>query len=320
MKKGTIYIFFSTLLFSSMEIVLKTVSPDFNPVQLTLSRFFIGGLFLLPFALKTIHKKKLSISLKDILYFSLLGFICVVISMNFYQMAVINTKASVVGVLFSCNPIFVMFLAYFILREKINKFNVMSLILEILGILIIVNPFNTKISLTGICFTIFSAITFAAYGVLGKKKSLKFSSIVVTSLSFILGSIEMLALALVTKINFVANFLNSNNLGVFADIPLLSGYSSSNILYSIYIFIGVTGFGYVFYFKAMEETSANKASLIFFFKPILSPLFALLILKESIPFNMTIGVMSILLGSIINILPSIIKHNKIISTSQLYKV
>ncbi len=317
MKKGAIYIFFSTLLFSSMEIVLKTVSSDFNPIQLTLSRFLIGGLVLLPFALRILRKRELSLSLKDIKYFSLLGFICVVISMMFYQLAVINTKASVVGVLFSCNPIFVMFLAYFILKEKINKFNIISLVLEISGILIIINPINTKLSITGIAFTLLAAVTFATYGVLGNRKCLKFSSVVVTCFSFILGSLEMLVLTLITRIDFISNFLTSHNLGIFADVPILTGYSSSNILYVIYIFIGVTGLGYVFYFKAMEETSANTTSLIFFFKPILSPILALIILKEPIPFNMTIGVICILIGSIISILPSMINHHKIASISEL---
>ncbi|GAF37256.1 permease of the drug/metabolite transporter (DMT) superfamily [Lentilactobacillus farraginis DSM 18382 = JCM 14108] len=33
-----------------MEIVLKAVSGQFNPIQLNLIRFFIGGLVLLPLA------------------------------------------------------------------------------------------------------------------------------------------------------------------------------------------------------------------------------------------------------------------------------
>lgn len=317
LKKGAIYIFFSTILFSSMEIVLKTVSSDFNPIQLTLTRFLIGGLVLLPFAIMTIRKRNLTLKLTDIAYFSLLGFICVVVSMIFYQLAVINTKASVVGVLFSCNPIFVMFLAYFILKESITKYNIISLILEVVGILIIINPFNTKLSTLGITCTLLAAITFAIYGVLGKRKCLKFSSIVVTCFSFILGSLEMLILVFFTHINFISSFLTNNNLTIFAKVPLFSGYSSSNILPMLYIFIGVTGLGYAFYFKAMEETSANTASLIFFFKPILSPILALLILREAISINMATGVLFILIGSITSILPNMIKTKKEVTTTQI---
>lgn len=317
LKKGAIYIFFSTILFSSMEIVLKTVSCDFNPIQLTLTRFFIGGLVLLPLAIITIKRRKLTLNIKDVAYFSLLGFICVVVSMIFYQLAVINTQASVVGVLFSCNPIFVMFLAFFILREPITKYNIISLILEIVGIVVIINPFNTKLSTLGITCTLLAAITFAIYGVLGKRKCQKFSSIVVTCFSFILGSIEMLILVSFTHIDSISSLLNSNNLNIFSRVPLFSGYSTSNILPMIYIFIGVTGLGYAFYFKAMEETSANTASLIFFFKPILSPILALLILNEAISINMAFGVLLILIGSITSILPNMIKARRDATTTQI---
>ena len=40
-----------------MEIALKVVSSNFNPIQLTLERFFIGSLVLLPFAIKSLKSK-----------------------------------------------------------------------------------------------------------------------------------------------------------------------------------------------------------------------------------------------------------------------
>ncbi|MEA1960544.1 MAG: EamA family transporter [Bacillota bacterium] len=52
MKKGYLYILLTTLLFSTMEISLKTISDQFNPVQLTFLRFLTGALILIPFAQK----------------------------------------------------------------------------------------------------------------------------------------------------------------------------------------------------------------------------------------------------------------------------
>ena len=120
MKKGYLYIAITTILFSSMEIALKSISTIFNPIQLTFERFFVGGLVLLPFAIKSIKSRNISINKEDIKQFFLLGFICVVVSMIFYELAVIYTKASVVGVIFSCNPIFVMIFAYLFLKEEIH--------------------------------------------------------------------------------------------------------------------------------------------------------------------------------------------------------
>lgn len=309
MKKGYLYIGLTTFLFSTMEIALKSVSSSFNPIQMTLCRFFIGGIILLPLAIRHLKSKDLKLTKSDIKHFSFLGFICVVVSMVFYQLAVLNTKASVVAILFSCNPIFVMFLAFFILKEPILKNNVISLVLEVIGIVTIINPFNTKLTISGILFTLLAAITFAIYGVFGKKECNKFGGLVVTCFSFILGSIEMLFLVLISKIDFISNILISNNLEIFANIPILEGYTFTNLIYVIYIFVFVTGIGYALYFKSMEETSANTTSLVFFFKPILSPILAFFILKESIPLNMIFGILFILLGSIITILPNIIPKN-----------
>ena len=318
MKKGYVYIILTTLFFSSMEISLKTVTNDFNPLQITLSRFFVGGLVLLPFAVKRLRALSLSITKSDLKYFAFLGFMCVVVSMSLYQLAVLNTKASVVAVLFSCNPVFVMLLAYLILKEKIYRHNVISLILEVLGIIVIINPLHTKLTLSGIFLTLSSAIIFSMYTVFGKRKTLKFGGIVVTCFSFIFGSLEMLILVLLTKINFIADILNKNKLHVFANIPIFSGYTLHNMPIMIYVFVFVTGVGYALYFMAMEATSTSLTSLVFFFKPVISPILALLILKE-IPINMVIGILLIVIGSIISIIPTIITqmHNKHVEA--LYK-
>lgn len=310
MKKGYLYIALTTVLFSTMEITLKFVSADFNPIQLTLSRFLVGGAILLPLAIKALKKKNIKLTLADMLNFAFLGFICVVVGMLLYQMAVMNTKASVVAVLFSSNTIFVMIFAYFILKEPIFKHNILALVLDIIGILAIVNPFSTKISLLGFVFTMLSTVTFAIYGVLGKQKTAKFGGVVVTCFSFLFGGMEMLLLTLLTRIGGIADALTAHGLGMFANVPLLTGYTGSNILTMIYVSVGITGAGYVFYFLAMEETSANTASLVFFFKPALAPILAFFLLKEAIPFNMLMGILFILGGSLVSLLPTMLRQKE----------
>ena len=50
MNRGYIFIFLATVFFSSMEVALKTVAHDFNPMQLNCTRFLVGGLLLIPLA------------------------------------------------------------------------------------------------------------------------------------------------------------------------------------------------------------------------------------------------------------------------------
>ena len=193
MKRGYLFIALATLFFSTMEIALKEVAGLFNPVQLNLTRFLIGGLVLIPFARRMLRKRGVRIDGLSLVKLAWLGFLGIVVSMTLYQLAVENTNASVVAVLFSCNPVFVLVFAGLILRTQILRQHVMALVLECLGILILINPLDTSISTAGITFTLLSTAVFALYAVLGTKMCAKYSGVVVTCGSFLFASLEMAA-------------------------------------------------------------------------------------------------------------------------------
>ena len=310
MKSGYVYILLATLIFSTMEIALKMVSGVFNPIQLTFTRFFVGGLFLIPFALGALKKRQISVSIKDIAYFAFLGLLGITISMLLYQLAVDNTLASVVAVIFSCNPVFVAIFAFFIIKEAIHKNNVIALILEVVGTLFIINPFHVKLSLLGVSLTIAALLVFALYTVFGKKKCAKFGGIVVTFFSFLLGSLELLIVIGLSNIPPLADWFSAHGLDIFAYIPVFQGYSWSVLPIVAYICIVNSGIGYACYFTAMEKTTAHTASLAFFFKPMLAPVLALVILHEIIPVNMVIGIILILAGSLTSLLPDLLVQRR----------
>ena len=306
MKKGYLYILFATILFSSMEIALKSVAGQFNAVQMNVTRFFIGGLVLLPFAWRTLKQKGVTVDKTAILHFALLGFLGVVISMTFYQLAVESAKASEVAILFSSNPVFVLLLSGVILGQTIRKNHVAAILLEIVGILAIVNPLHTQISVPGAVMAILSAASFALYSVLGKKDCGRLGGVTVTCGSFLMASLEMLVLVGLSHVPPIANLLaDTSSLSLFANIPLFTGYTLQNLPVMLYVCICVTGGGYAFYFMAIEATTPTTASLVFFFKPVLSPILALIILSEAIPLNMLAGIVLILAGSLCNLLPGL---------------
>ena len=108
----------------------------------------------------------------------------------------------------------------------------------------------------------------------------------------------------------MSDALTNAGLSVFASIPFFQGWSLKVLPVALYVCIGVTGIGFTSYFKAMEYTSANTTSLVFFFKPILAPLMALAILGEEIFWNRWVGIAFILAGSLCNILPGIIAEHR----------
>lgn len=313
MKKnpsGYLFIVLCAVIFSTMEVALKTVSGVFAPMQITTVRFLIGGMALLPFAFRSMNAKRATLRIADLSFFALTGFLCVALSMVLYQMAVIYTKASVVAVIFSCNPIFVTMLAYLILNENIRKNHIIALILELIAIMIIVNPLNTELNPTGVVLSILSALIFSFYSVIGKKKTPKFGGITVTCFSFLFGSIELLMIVLLGRTNAAGSLFHAAGLDIFVNVPLFSDIPLSAVPSLLYICLVNTAAGFVCHMTALEKTSAKEASLIFFLKPMIAPVFALVFLHEEIPLNMVVGILCFLLGSGISIIPGILEERK----------
>jgi Predicted permease, DMT superfamily len=309
LKLSYIYIALAAFFFSTMEITLKLFSLGFNPLQLNFLRFFIGALVLLPLGVRGIKSRKITLKARDLTFFALTGFICVVVSMTFYQLAVLSVKASIVAILFSCNPVFVVPLAFLILGERVHKSTVISIIISLVGMAVIMNPLKMTASASGIALTLLAAATFALYGVVGKRRSSKYGGVSLTAFTFLAGSFEMLLLIFITKIGPVAELLRQIGLGKFSNIRILHGITLQSLPGLIYIGVFVTGLGYAFYLLSMEKTSAATASMVFFIKPALAPVLALFVLGEPITVGMTAGIVLIIAGSLITFIPHAL-HNR----------
>ncbi len=235
MKKGYLYISVAVVMFTSYEVVLKFIAGQINSVQLTLCRFFIGFLFLLPVALSTLKQRGKRLDGGSMAFFILLGLTGVALSMPILQMAVSYTGSAVAAVLFSCNPVFVTFLAFFLLHEPIKPRHIAALALEILGTVVIISPWDTRLDMKGVSLALLSTLLFSLYGVMGKRKVAEFGGAVVTCFSFLFGSLIVLAFILLTHIPAVAQMFQSIGLDNFAEIPIFAGYTFENLPYVLYV-------------------------------------------------------------------------------------
>ena len=315
-RSGYIFIVLCAVIFSTMEVMLKTVHGVFAPMQITCLRFLVGGVLLIPFAMRSIRKKNAVLTRKDLGFFACAGFLCVVIAMSLYQMSVTYTRASIVAVIFSCNPIFVTMLAHFLLHEEIHKNHVIALILELTAALIIIDPVHASLDPTGALLAILSAAMFSFYSVFGKKRTPRFGGIAVTCLSFLFGATELVALLLFGRTAAGASLYGAVGLNLFIDVPLFENIPLSALPALLYICCINSAAGFVCHMMAMEKTSAQEASLIFFLKPIFAPIFALIFLKEEIPLNMIVGIVCFLAGSLCAILPGLLAQRKLLKAEQ----
>lgn len=283
-NKVAIYIFLTAFLFGTMEVALKLAGGGMDGFQLTFLRFFIGGLLLLPFALKDIKKQEIKLKKEDYLYLLYVGIICIPVSMLSFQFGVMYTNASTASVIMSLNPIFTMIFAHFMTDEKFNNNKLAVLCIGMIGLFFMVRPWDIQDGNTpvGIILMIIAASTFGLYTVAGKKSVARVGIMAQTSISFIFGSLVLLVIILIMG------------------RPVFDGLWE-NIGIVMYVSIFVTGLGYYFYFAAIRLSDAATGSIAFFIKPAIAPVIAVIVLGDNILWNTYAGIFIILFASFLNL-------------------
>ena len=284
MNKAYYFVVLTALMFSTMEVACKVAGNDLDPFQLTFLRFVIGGLVLLPFGVSEMKKKEIKLTGKDLLKLLGVGTIGIPVSMVLFQVGIMNCNASSAAVMFSINPLFTMVCAHLLTSEKITKSRFTALMIGIVGLVFIIRPWDVQEGNTvfGAGMLLLAAITFGFYTVTGKMVSQKIGAIAQASISFLLGSVVLLAVILVMG------------------RPVLDGVAD-NIPIVLYTGIFVTGLGYYAYFTSIKLSDATTGSFAFFLKPALAPVIAVIVLKETILWNTFAGIGFILLASYLNI-------------------
>ena len=204
MKKGYLYIIVTIVMFTSYEVVLRYIAGQINSMQLTLCRFSVGFLILLPLALRTLKRRGKRLDGRSMARFALLGLLGIALSMPILHLSVRYAGSSVAAVLFSCNPVFVTFLAFFLLKEPIKPRHISALALEIAGTVAIIDPLGHALNPLGVGLALLSTLLFSLYGVLGKRRVAEYGGAVVTCFSFLFGSLIVLGLILLSHVPAVA--------------------------------------------------------------------------------------------------------------------
>ncbi len=274
----------AAFLFGTMEIALKIAGDDVDSFQLTAVRFFLGGLFLLPFAIMEMKKENSKPNLKQFLYLGFIGIVNIPISMLLFQLGVMKSNASTASVLISMNALFTLIFARIIDKEVISKNKIIAIFVGIIGAFFMIKPWDIQEGNTfmGVFLVLAGAAALGLYTALGKRATEEVGLFTQISFSFIEGSIVLM---IINKI---------------IGKPIIAGLGDA-ILPVLYVSIFVTGLGYLCYFIAIKYSDAATGSVTFFIKPAIAPILAVLILHEELPWNSIVGIALILVASFINL-------------------
>lgn len=262
---GYFYVYAAIILFSSIEVVSKFVGNYVDPLNLWLFRLLFAIPTLLPFVRFSELKK---LSRKDWLNLIWIGAVPVGIGMSLYHLAVANSQANEMAIIFSANPIFVLLFSKLFFKEKFPLKVYIGMLIGFAGLIVI--SYSSKF--TGDIYAlmmIVSAAFFAVFTVFGKSISQHSSSAAFNLMAFVIAVPVVLAEMAIFK------------------VPIQ--ISLKAVPYVAYIGIVTTGIAYLLFFKGISKIGASLGSMSFFAKPWIASFLAFIVLSEVMSDQMIAG-------------------------------
>ena len=265
--KSIIYIIFFALFLSMVGILVKLTS-NVNIMTITFYRSLFAFLVLLIIC-PLLDKNTFKVTKKDLLGYLLIGFLFA-LSMSLTNLAFLHAPINNIVLIWSTYPFFVFIFAYFLLKEKVTKTKIITLIIAIIG-LAFVNPINP----IGLIGNILALIVAALDGFL-------FTLMRKADLEHGIGDVMWFFL-------FSTIFL--------LPFPFIFGFKISSVTIPL---IGVvTAIAFIFYNLALQKMEVEIASITdIIIYPIFAISFAVLILEEAISWNIIVGGIILILAGI----------------------
>ncbi|MCR5288277.1 MAG: DMT family transporter [Saccharofermentans sp.] len=263
---GGILIIIAGLFWGSMGLFVRHLnSLGFTSIQVACLRLVTAGIL---FALILLIKdpKGFKISPKDIPLFLALGLVSILFFTCCYFTAIRLMTMSTAAILLYTSPIWVMILAVFFLKEKINTKKIIALVLAFAGC-VLVSGFGGKVTSVGILVGLGSGLGYGLYSIFGSFALKKYSPLTVTCYTFLIagaGSVFVSDPAdLITKIS------SNGNKPALLGFVLLTSVITAVIPFLLYTL-------------GLNRTTAGRAAVLATVEPAAATLFGFFVMKETI--------------------------------------
>tara|TARA_B110001452_G_C15207661_1_gene418931 strand:+ start:389 stop:1288 length:900 start_codon:yes stop_codon:yes gene_type:complete len=267
-NRAYIFLILATLFWSGNFIVGKAASIfEIPPFTLNFYRWTFAWLILAPFTLKEIIQKKDHI-LENIKLILVLGITSITIfnSIVYYSL---NFTQVISGVLMiSTIPVMIIFFSWIFKIEKTNIFQILGVVLSLLGVAIIVTKANLDLLINldfnkGDLWMVVAMFSWAMYSALLKKKKIELSQ---ASLLEVIISAGLILLLPAYLIEMSLGF----NLNINLPFILTLSY--------VVLFPGLASF--ICWIKGIALIGSNRSGIFLHLMPIFSTVLAILIFKE----------------------------------------
>lgn len=269
------------LLGAAVGTLVKFLVNEIPPLSVVADRFILGLLFILPFTFRYDLLKKFK---KD--KFLLLGSIFFSLNVILYATGIQFTSLIMGQLLYVPSSIVVALIGYFFLKEKVNSYQIIGLMLSLFGMSILIYGSITTSNILSFGkplgnFLIFLAmISWSTYTVFSKKNSNKFTPNEITLSNFLTASIVSVAAFPIVNL-FSASKFYSQDVG-------------TNIMILVLVIIALLFI--ISYQWLIKKTSAFTSSLTSYLSPFLAYFLGAIFFNEILTVNLVIGGLFIIIG------------------------
>lgn len=264
-------------LWSTVEVVTRTIHDAIQPVQLAWVRFLLGGALLAALLPLKLRKRGLRLN-GDIVRFCLwMSWPGIVISNIALQYSLKYSGAAVVATVYGAAPLFVLGLSRILLGDAMTMPRVLGLVSGLAGIVILtLGKPSPTFSLLGVACALGAVGSFAFWTVCVKRWAGAYAGLPVTALCCCFGVAFMTPMAWVE--------------GGGIDVGALVDHAGP----VLYLAVGGTGLAYWLYFTGLEHVDATRAMSVILLKPPLAAFLATVWLGEPLTWNV-FGAMALIL-------------------------
>ncbi len=274
----------TTLFWSGNFIVGKAASfYEIPPFSLNFFRWLFAGLILLPFTYQEIVSKKQYI-FDNIGFFIVLGITSITIfnSTVYYSLYYMQVISGVLMI--STIPVWIMFISSILGIENTNKFQIIGVILSLLGVLFIVTKSDLEIIKNlafnrGDLIMAIGMFAWALYSALLKKKKYEISQITLLEVVIISGLLFLVPI-------YILEMNLGNQIKIGKPFILTLSY--------VVIFPGLASF--FFWIKGIGIIGANRAGVFLHLMPVFGSIMAIIFFDEKFMFYHLLGAIFIIAG------------------------
>ncbi len=346
-KSSIIYIIVANLLWSLIPVIVLNLFNEISIITIIFLRFFVSGILLFCIALILIHynnrytsndkiflrqslqftqfKNETFFNLKNIIYFSILGFVGIILHILGYFLTLKTTSIAFAMIGFQVSIIMVALYDHGSKSERLDFFKILYLILLMFSIWIIIiielqqsSQGLVNITLVGFSYIALFSCCLAFFHIVVRKDHYHEEEILIinrnqnykiirlilkTSLTFILGVFLMIPLLLFILIFPIKGDLSIEVEQFFIELPRMIQVLFRWEIIFLILFSTITPFMLIFLagvnWSTYNLTFSQWASILTIIEPFGALFFGVLFMKESFPIEFLIIVLFILAISIL---------------------